>query len=103
MINNTTYASKATAVRGAKRAGIVNPAYVPTPDGRIELRDLDRPLYNGAARERSTVEGPVGLVWSLCIELGASLSRKELIAKCVDAGVNINTARTQYQLWSKVG
>jgi len=100
-INNTTYATQATAKRGAKRAGIVNPAFVPTHDGRIELRDMDRPLYNGAARKRSSVEGPVAIVWDLCFEFGESLSRKEIIAKAVEMGVNINTAKTQFGIWAK--
>lgn len=98
-INNPTYSNKSTAARGAKRAGIVNPKFVDTDDGRVELRDMDRPLYNGAARQRSSVEGPVGIVWDLCIEFGASLSRKEIIAKAVEMGVNINTAKTQYSVW----
>lgn len=96
---NATYASKSTAARGAKRAGIANAQIVPLENGRFELRDLDRPIYNGSKRARSKVDGPVSVMWDLLCACGQRLSRKEVIAKAVDAGVNINTARTQYTIW----
>lgn len=99
--HNPTYASRSTAMRGAKRAGIETPIVVETDDGRFEVRDGARPLYNGAARERSTVEGPVSYMWNLFIEYGEKLSRKELIARGVEAGVAINTAKTQYGMWRR--
>lgn len=94
------YASLATAKRGAKRKGLSNVEFLPLKDGRVEMRNMDSPLYSAALRERSTVEGAVGVVWDIAAEMFAqSKTRKEILSECVAAGVNINTARTQYQAW----
>lgn len=101
-INNAIYSNKATAKRGAARKGITNPAFIVLEDGRVELRDLDRPLYNAAARERSAVKGAVGMVWDIAKDMYAKgARRKEIIAACVDAGVALNTAKTQLQHYRK--
>lgn len=99
-MNNPTYASMATAKRGAQRKGITNPAFIELDNGKIELRDMDHPLYNGANRERSTVKGAVALVWDIAkAGIEANKRRKDILAECVAQGVNINTAKTQYQLY----
>jgi len=51
-------------------------------------------------RTRSRVESPVALCRSLYEDLGGYYSRAELIAICVDLGVNRNTASTQYWRWN---
>ena len=103
MINNPTYSTKSNARRGAEVRGIVNFEINPTEDGRYELKDLDRPLYNHDARTKSTVESPVSIVWDLCCKMGAKAkdSRKEIISKAVEMGVSLNTAKSQYQSWRK--
>ena len=100
-VNNPTYSTEATAKRGAARANLTN--YRIDPKGeRFELINLDTPLYNADLRKRSNVKGAVGIVWDIAAEmLGNSAARKDIIAACVDAGVNINTARTQYQAYRK--
>ena len=40
--------------------------------------------------------GPVAQVWAIAEKLGPKAERKDVIAECVAAGVNINTAKTQY-------
>lgn len=100
-INNPDYASKSTAVRAAKRQGLENYKIVPIGE-RFELINLDRPLYDSSQRKKSTVEGAVGVVWDICAEMiPEGFKRKEIIAKAVDAGVALNTARTQYQHYRK--
>lgn len=101
-VNNPTYANKATAKRGAARKGIANPAFITLEDGRIEVRDLDRPLYNSAAREKSATKGAVGMVWDIAKAMYAKdARRKEIIAACVEAGIALNTAKTQLQHYRK--
>lgn len=101
-INNPTYATKATAKRGIARAGIANPALVEREDGRIEVRDLDRPLYNHAAREKSNVKGAVAIVWDIAARMIAEgAKRKDIVAACVEQGVALNTAKTQIQYYRK--
>lgn len=49
----------------------------------------------------STVDNPVAVVWLVCLndtlEAGAMPSRRDLMARCLEAGVGYNTARTQVQ------
>lgn len=100
-INNPTYAHKPSAAKAAKKAGLDNFVIVARGE-RYELRDLDRPLYNNAAREKSAVEGAVGIVWDLCAEMiPTGARRREIVEKAVALGVALNTARTQYQYYRK--
>lgn len=101
-INNPTYATKSTAKRGVQRHGIEKPAFIERPDGRIEVRDLARPLYNYDAREKSAIKGAVGIVWDLCAKMiPTGAKRKEIVAAAVEAGVALNTAKTQIQYYRK--
>lgn len=50
------------------------------------------------ARNKSSVEHPVVFVWDLCNSMLES-RRKDVIEAAVQKGVNVYTARTQYQLW----
>ena len=100
MINNKTYATKATATRGAKRLELTKFDIVPAGD-RFELRDLSRPLYDASKRVRSKIDSPVRTVWDICIEFGMDMPRKDILAKAIEAGVSVNTAKSQYQSWRK--
>lgn len=100
-VNNPTFAHKGSATRAAKRDGLVN-FDIRAKGDKIELRDLDRPLYNDAAREKSTIKGAVGIVWDLCAEMiPTGAKRKDIVALAVEAGVALNTAKTQYQYYRK--
>lgn len=54
----------------------------------------------GRLRNRSDAESPVQTVHRICDEMEGA-DRKDVIAACVEAGVNINTAKTQYYHWKK--
>lgn len=100
-VNNATYAHKGSAQKAARKQGLEN-FDIRTKGDRFELRDLDRPLYNDAAREKSTVEGAVGIVWDLCAEMiPTGAKRRDIVAKAVELGVALNTAKTQYQYYRK--
>ena len=54
----------------------------------------------------STVESPVAIAWAIYDELVAAkgvqnIVRKEFIAEAVGAGINQNTASTQFTAWKK--
>lgn len=101
-INNKTYSSKATAKRGIERANIANAAIIEREDGRFEVRDMDRPLYNFEARKRSAIKGAVGIVWDIAAAmLAEGAKRKDIVAACVERGVAENTAKTQLQHYRK--
>lgn len=44
--------------------------------------------------------GSVAKVWEIC-SANAQMTRKEIIAKCIEAGVNAGTAATQFAKWKK--
>lgn len=52
------------------------------------------------SRAKSDVESPTKLVWKLADEM-VGADRKDVIAACVEAGVNKSTASTQYYRWQK--
>lgn len=121
-VNTTAYATKATAVRGAKRlserfslAGQFDKSvsieqengtwYVveslttveEIPDIVEEVKttpDTQEPVIRG----ESTCESPVKTVWRIADEMTKQgKKRGEIIDACVAAGVAYYTARTQYQ------
>ncbi len=49
----------------------------------------------------ATKLGPVAQVWQIASQLGPKAERKEVLAACVEAGINPATAATQYYRWSK--
>ena len=53
-----------------------------------------------ANRGKSAVENPVSLVWKTCDEMDGA-RRKDVVEACIVLGVNVHTARTQYQRWYK--
>jgi hypothetical protein len=50
---------------------------------------------NGTAPKK---EGPVAQVWEIASSMPKA-ARKDVIAACVEKGVNENTVKTQYQRW----
>lgn len=52
-------------------------------------------------KRESTVKNPVKMVWQIADEMWGQ-SRKDIIAKCVEAGIAYNTARTQYQAFYQI-
>lgn len=54
--------------------------------------------------KKSTIQSPVKLVKSIADQMmieNPSTSRKDILAKCLEAGIALYTARTQYQIWKK--
>ena len=62
-------------------------------------------LPDASLRGRSTVEAPVSLVWSMAEACWSESTdpprRKDVVARCVAAGIAPHTARTQYQAFFK--
>jgi hypothetical protein len=56
------------------------------------------------ASTNSTCEKPVALVHRIAqdmIETDPAVTRKTVVAACIEAGVNKHTAATQYQKWCR--
>lgn len=64
------------------------------------LRQGNTGTSDGSPRQHSAIENPVQIVHALCDEMEGS-PRDTIIAACVERGVNINTAKTQYYAWRK--
>lgn len=95
-----TYSSRATAIRGAQRAGHKIAMVEQREDGRWIITSNNSPLYNAELRVKSEVRNPVKLVWDLCFD-NPGAKRRDIVAKAIALGVSLNTARTQYQYWRK--
>jgi predicted SprT family Zn-dependent metalloprotease len=54
----------------------------------------------GRVNPGSTVRRPVETVWFICNNM-PNAARKDVIAKCIEYGVNPNTAATQYAAWKR--
>ena len=51
-----------------------------------------------AADDQPKKDGPVAQVWAMCESMPGA-PRKEVVEACVAAGINVHTAKTQYQRW----
>ncbi len=74
------------------------------PPVRARAKAKARGKSNTKGRRRSNAaptkkSGPVARVWQLASSMPRA-ARKDVVAACVNAGVNIHTAKTQYQRWS---
>ena len=114
------YSSKSNAMRAAKSAHAAEVeanqvkvveteagkwVYLVEVEVEIEVEEKKEAVKN-EHKEKSEVKKPCSLVWEIAeesreyaIATETKLSRKDVIEKCVKAGVAYNTARTQYQLW----
>ncbi len=62
-------------------------------------RGKKKTTTKGRSGAPTKASGPVARVWQLASSMPKA-ARKEVIDACVNAGVNIHTARTQYQRWT---
>ena len=66
---------------------------------RAKAKTARAKATKGRASAPTKASGPVARVWQLASSMPKA-ARKDVIAACVNAGVNIHTARTQYQRWT---
>lgn len=78
--------------RQAREAGVALPG---AAKRYVSKTDANSNYHN---RVRSTAEKPVAIVHGLCASM-AGQTRKAIIAACIAAGVNGNTAATQYSMY----
>ena len=59
-----------------------------------------RPRTKPAKKKRPGPQtaGPVAKVWEIASSM-PNAARKEVVEACVKKGINVHTARTQYQRW----
>lgn len=100
-------------VAGNYRETVVGMTYIAqfyVPEVAVQVREKvasisTRRVHNESAkprqeRKRSSVGGAVARVHEICSQ-NKDLERKDIIDLCVKAGINKNTAATQYAKWKK--
>jgi len=96
----TVYANKASASKAAKRKAIKHPEFIELHDGRVAVREKGSALHDASQRIKSEVKNPVKYVWDLCFKQPKA-KRRDIVSKAIEAGVSMNTAKSQYQYWRK--
>ena len=88
-------------------AQMYDPTVVPSLEEYLQnlaVKRKDRAIVSGGSekkpRERSKVGGAVARVHEICNK-HPNADRKEVIKLCVEAGINENTAKTQYAAWKR--
>lgn len=66
----------------------------------FEHRSREHKATAAGPRAKSDVESPTKLVWKIADEMPGA-DRKDVIAACIERGVNKATAQTQYYRWAK--
>ena len=89
------YSSMGSAKRGAVRAGLKNPVFEKTADGKVKVSEFVAAVATAPAFTNG--EGPVAVFKALFEANFGKVKRSELIAKAVEFGVSKNTAATYYQ------
>ena len=97
---NKFYTVKSSANRALKAAGNPEGYYVnQTAQGWHVAKPVAEAKPAKAKKEPSEKRnGNCKRVWDLADEM-VDAKRKDVIAACVEAGINLGTARTQYQSW----
>lgn len=91
------YTTEASAKRAAKR--LKKPTIIKLEDDKMLVRETKGdPLHNAELRVKSSVSNPVKLVWDLCFK-HPKAKRRDIVTMAIEAGVSLNTAKTQYQYW----
>lgn len=95
------YSAKSSAVRAARKSGLVEFVVSETPMGwsfaapAVEAKPLSRKELAALAPAKSTIEKPVDYVWTF-VQNNPEMPRKMVIETLVKAGLNINMVTTQY-------
>lgn len=112
---STGYTTKSVCQRGAGRkfpealaAGAIHMQkeddgkwyfFLIEPDApAVAEKSAKKPRAKSNMAQKDGEPGPCFIVWDLCDKM-VGARRTDVIKACVAAGVNYNTARTQYQHW----
>lgn len=98
-MKQVVYSTQASANRAAKR--LKKPTIIKLADDKLIVRETKGdPLHNADQRVKSAIEHPVKMVWDLCFK-HPKAKRRDIVTMAIEAGVSLNTAKTQYQYWRK--
>lgn len=94
------YSAKSSAVRAARKSGLVEYVINETPMGwtfaaPAPVKAMSRKELAAKSPARSVIEKPVDFVWTF-LRQNPDMPRKLVIKALVEHGVNIGTATTQY-------
>ena len=84
-----------TRKRTTKRKGRTRSTKAGQPTKK-RARPRTKPAKKKSPRQQKA--GPVERVWEIASSM-PDAARKDVVAACVAKGINVHTARTQYQRW----
>lgn len=96
-----TYAAKSSVTRALKAAGLKIEDYsiVAVEDGfQGQLTAKAPAKKEKVGGEKQPRNGACKKVWDMADSM-AGAKRSEVVSACVEAGINLGTAKTQYQAW----
>lgn len=91
------YAAKSSVTRALKQMGIDPATVIINQDGSGQwyAHKKEAAKKEGTAKPRN---GNCAKVWEIA-ESMAGAKRKDVVSACVEAGIALGTAKTQYQHW----
>jgi len=99
MNTTKTYAAKSSVTRALKAAGLNPELYtIEATDGGFFGQIIPVVTKKEATGEKKPRNGNCKAVWDMAASMPGA-KRKEVIDACVAAGINMGTAKTQYQQW----
>lgn len=95
MSNTKTYAAKSSVTRAMKAQGVTPEQYTIEKNAEGFYAKMVAAKKEGSAKPRN---GNCAKVWEIADSM-AGARRKDVVSACVEAGVALGTAKTQYQHW----
>lgn len=93
--NTKTYAAKSSVIRAIKAAGLKVEDYsIVEVEGGFQGQYIQPVVVEG----KKPRNGACRRVWDMADAMPEA-KRSEVVAACVEAGINLGTAKTQYQAW----
>ena len=104
-----TYAAKSSVTRAMKQQGVAADQYTieMNADGKFyavmkdhfdTVTEAEHASHRGEDKAKKPRNGNCAKVWEMADKMVGS-KRSEVIAACVEAGINLGTSKTQYQQW----
>lgn len=98
MNTTKTYAAKSSVTRAIKAAGLKIEDYaIVAVEGGFQ-GELIQKAPAKATGEKKPRNGACKRVWDMADSM-PDAKRSEVVSACVEAGINLGTAKTQYQAW----
>lgn len=97
MNTTKTYAAKSSVIRALKAAKLNPEDYIIDFDGNGKYTAAKK-VPQKVSTDTKPRNGNCAKVWEIADSMGGA-KRKDVVAACVEAGIALGTAKTQFQHW----